>query len=363
MRKIGIDARLLFQTGVGTYVQNLLHYLGTISDQGLTYRAYVLPEDKEKAQLWFPHINFVSSPYRWHTLNEQIGFGIQLESEKLDLMHFTYFGHPVWYRGPFISTIHDLTPLFYSTGKVSHMNKILYRIKKCAYSFVLMNQIKKSLHIITPTQVVKEQIIAHCSDPNLEKRISSIHEGVNYRLISGRQKKTKRLIEDSYYLYVGNYYPHKNIHTLLVAFQKMRSKKKLVLAGPGDYFQRKLEADFPLLFQSGRVSFYKSPSVVGIGSLYSHCDAVINPSFSEGFGLPLVEAAYFHKPVIASEIPVFRELLGSSMFSFDPYSSESILHTMETFERCISPKIATVTSSMSFREMTEKIYTLYTTYA
>jgi glycosyltransferase involved in cell wall biosynthesis len=43
-------------------------------------------------------------------------------------------------------------------------------------------------------------------------------------------------------------------------------------------------------------------------NLYAESDALIAASFAEGFGLPIVEARNFGKPVIASDIPVFREV-------------------------------------------------------
>lgn len=46
----------------------------------------------------------------------------------------------------------------------------------------------------------------------------------------------------------------------------------------------------------------------GLGALYDGSDALIAASFAEGFGLPIVEAGHFGKPVLASDIPVFREV-------------------------------------------------------
>jgi len=43
--------------------------------------------------------------------------------------------------------------------------------------------------------------------------------------------------------------------------------------------------------------------------LYSHCEYVLVPSRYEGFGLPIFEAFLAHKPVCASDIPVFLEFL------------------------------------------------------
>ncbi len=45
---------------------------------------------------------------------------------------------------------------------------------------------------------------------------------------------------------------------------------------------------------------------------YADADALIAASYTEGFGLPLVEARHFGKPIIASDIPVFREVTEGS---------------------------------------------------
>ena len=63
------------------------------------------------------------------------------------------------------------------------------------------------------------------------------------------------------------------------------------------------------------------------------CDALIAASFAEGFGLPIVEAGHFGKPVIASDIPVFREAGdGAVERRFFPVgSSAELAATVRTF--------------------------------
>lgn len=46
--------------------------------------------------------------------------------------------------------------------------------------------------------------------------------------------------------------------------------------------------------------------------------AILFPSFAEGFGLPLVEALHLGTPVIASDLPVFREVAGDTPMYLDP---------------------------------------------
>ena len=59
---------------------------------------------------------------------------------------------------------------------------------------------------------------------------------------------------------------------------------------------------------------------------YANADALVAASYTEGFGLPLVEAQHFGVPIIASDIPVFREVMSgvSSARFFEPGSSVSL---------------------------------------
>jgi glycosyltransferase involved in cell wall biosynthesis len=66
---------------------------------------------------------------------------------------------------------------------------------------------------------------------------------------------------------------------------------------------------------------------------YHECDALIATSFVEGFGLPLVEAMHFGKPVIVSDIPVFREVTEGSSFAkfFEVGSSTGLATAVREF--------------------------------
>jgi len=57
---------------------------------------------------------------------------------------------------------------------------------------------------------------------------------------------------------------------------------------------------------------------------YRRAAALVFASFAEGFGLPVVEAAHCGAPVIASDIPVFREIGGDAIFYFDLFDGDSL---------------------------------------
>lgn len=64
---------------------------------------------------------------------------------------------------------------------------------------------------------------------------------------------------------------------------------------------------------------------------YRRCAAVLVPSAGEGFGLPLIEAAHFGTPIIASDLPVFREIAGEHATYFDLGDAEALAATLRNW--------------------------------
>jgi len=58
---------------------------------------------------------------------------------------------------------------------------------------------------------------------------------------------------------------------------------------------------------------------------------LVMPSYCEGFGIPLVEASFFGKPVFCSDLPVFHEVMGENAIYFEPSSPESIADAIRTY--------------------------------
>ncbi len=354
MKKIGIDARLLFQTGVGVYLQNLLFFLPQYFSPDNAYYVYCLPEDVGAISSYSSRYIPRPAPFLWHTLSEQMGFLSTIQKDNLSLMHFTYFGHPIAYTRPFVSTIHDLTPLLFKTGR-SSTNNVLYWIKKVGLHIVFTNQLHKSRAVITPTQTVKEQLMRSFGQ-RWSRKIVPINEGISYRFLERSIVAEHK--KENYYLYVGNVYPHKNVPTLIKAFLKSASKNRLIIAGPNDYFIRALRSSLTDK-EKQTVLFKTEPSLTELTSLYARAQALIHPSLSEGFGLPILEASHYSLPIIASSIPVFRELLGTSYYSFDPYSEESIIFAIHQYEKDDIKRKPALKRRYSFQRMAEQTHALY----
>lgn len=67
-----------------------------------------------------------------------------------------------------------------------------------------------------------------------------------------------------------------------------------------------------------------------LATLYAHADFYIAPSLTEGFCLPVIEAQKHGVPVLASDIPVLREVAGKGALFFDPLQPQAMASTIAT---------------------------------
>lgn len=362
MKRIGIDGRLINQTGVGVYIRNLLHYLDT-SDHEIEYYVYAFPDDfktfPDKARLIKR-----PAPYRWHSVAEQALFLKTLNKDDLDLMHFTYFSFPYFYTRPFVITIHDLTPLLFKTGRATTLPVPLFNIKHTAYKRVLFQGIRKSKHVIVPSEAVRSDILSSFGE-QYKNKIVVTNEGIDFELqkMSANNSiltEIKDFLQgEEFFMYVGNSYPHKNVENLLKAFSKVNAPIKLLLIGPNDFFSKDITNKIKHLNVSNRVLQLFNISQEKKIALFKQAKALIQPSLSEGFGLPVVEAQYFGCPVIASKIPVFNEIVHESTPRFDPLDIDSIRAalTKAAQNKLTIPKLDS--KRFSFENMTKKTQQIY----
>lgn len=359
MKKIGIDARLYSQTGVGTYLKNLIYFFEKKNLKNKLIYIYLLPEDYKK--LTFKNKNILKRKVyeRWHTIGEQIGFAVKLYQDNLDLMHFTYFSYPIFYLRKFIATVHDVTPLLFKTGKASTKNQLIYKIKHLFFRLILWCQVNRAMKIITPSETVKKQLEG-IYGKELAQKTSSIYEGVNYQIL--KSKENKQLIKkfSNFFIYVGNFYPHKNVEKLIEAFSKLKTNSKLILLGPNDFFSARILHYINIMKCENNVVLVKNPTLSDLVFFYKNAKALIHPSLSEGFGLPLIEAAYFDCPIIASNIEVFKELLGNNYLSFDPNSVDDIVEKVKKFiDKKPKFDYKNLIKKYSFEKMTDKTFEIY----
>jgi glycosyltransferase involved in cell wall biosynthesis len=117
--------------------------------------------------------------------------------------------------------------------------------------------------------------------------------------------------EGPYVLYAGSLMPHKNVDTLVRAFAPDGLDVGLRLAGPATDAERQhLESLIARLGAATRVRHLGWLDDAALARWYAGARAVVIPSVHEGFGLPVIEAMRLGVPVVASDIPAFREVGG-----------------------------------------------------
>ncbi|MHA3702947.1 glycosyltransferase family 4 protein [Jatrophihabitans sp. YIM 134969] len=118
-----------------------------------------------------------------------------------------------------------------------------------------------------------------------------------------------RPLPERYFLHVGARRPHKNVRVLVETLARLGPEEHLVLVGSVD---ARFDDPVPDLVErlgvGDRVVHLPFVSDDELAGLYAGATAFLYPSLIEGVGLPLLEAMAAGTPVVASDIPVFREV-------------------------------------------------------
>lgn len=366
IRKVGIDARLMYQTGVGVYIRNLLLNLATLDTENIEFYIYARNVDIARFRLQETKLykakKFIFRPtsIAWHGFAEQLFFWIVLRKDKLDLMHFTYVSWPVLYSKPFIATLHDTILLTHPTGKATTKYMWWYWIKHLVFRFVLAQQVGRAKKIIVPSQAVAQELARVF--PNISNKVVALYEGVDQSFIHAKSDEVKTLIDTPFFLTVGNAYPHKRIELVIEAFEKLQKQfphAMLCIVGPDNYFSHMLGTMVEHKNIRNHVLFLHNVSVGKLKWLYEHAVTLVFPSLAEGFGLPVVEALYCKCPLILSDIPVFREIAESNATYVAGENAQAYTDAML---QALSKKkeiSSHFLDRFSFRQMTEQILVFY----
>lgn len=110
-------------------------------------------------------------------------------------------------------------------------------------------------------------------------------------------------------LAVGEVVPRKGLDVLVRAFAEL-DDVDLVVAGPAGAATAEVAALIASLGVTNRVHLLGLVDDDALGALYRDALALCFPSRAEGFGLPVLEAMVAGCPVVATDLPVLREIIG-----------------------------------------------------
>ncbi|NIT04313.1 glycosyltransferase [Candidatus Saccharibacteria bacterium] len=347
--RIGIDARLWgpYGRGVGRYVENLVENLEEVDKKN----EYVIFLREQNFDLYNPrgkNFSKVLADVPWYGVAEQTALPKIFFAQNLDVLHVPHFNVPVFYSGNMVVTIHDLTMLRFGGREATTRALPLYLLKRLGLWAVLSTALRRASAIVTPSQFVKDDVVR--TFRITPKKVFATYEA---GVLGGKGRtREEREVEDvlgrheitkPYILYVGGFYPHKNIARLLEAVkilnEKLKQKTQLVLVGAEDVFRARVARQALEVGALKYISFTGYVTDDDLVDLYKNAEAYVQPSLSEGFGLPSLEAMALGVPVVESNSSCLPEIAGEAALYFDPYDAGDI-----------AEKLGKVLSSKSLRQ-------------
>jgi glycosyltransferase involved in cell wall biosynthesis len=328
---IAVDARKYgpLDSGIGRYTASLLgELLAMTGDE--TFLSLRDPADTPAGEMpRSSRLRWVAVDAPYHSLRSFWRLPQVLREQRADLFHSHNYHAPPFLPCPLVLTVHDLTPLNHPPSRAASFGKPLLGL-------LFKMAVAQAQRIIVPSQWTSRDLRSRLKVP--AERIRVIPEGVDDRF--GRRPDNNQIarvrhtynLPERFLLYVGRWRPHKNIPTMVRAFNRIASQPTgtglhLVVAGSRDPQRLDLFGGTSpdvtgLLRFTGFVSDEDLPAV------YSLATALVVPSFAEGFGLTALEGMACGTPVIAANAGALPEVCGDAAMLVDPWSETAMAQAM-----------------------------------
>lgn len=333
-------------------------------------------------------VYFPESPFAKHQAHRGVGrytlwleealqkipqFALVEKASEADLLHYTFFDLFVRSlkppkKKPFVVTVHDLTPLVFPrdfpVGKRGKIN--LFFQKK---------RLRQAALIMTDSQASKNDIVKYFKIP--ENKVNVVYLAANsaFAPATAEQIKNVRLkyhLPQQYLLYVGDINFNKNLRQLIKTLKFLPDEIQLVMVGK-NFFPHEIpewyaiEEQLHLSEVEKRVLFLNQiTSDTELAALYSGALAYLQPSYYEGFGLPILEAMQAQTPVICQPNSSLAEVAGQAAVFSDGLQGrdfaaavEEVLHwTPEERHRRLK-KAAAWAKNFTWDKTAHQVYQLY----
>ena len=315
--RVGVDATPLLgpRTGIGRYVSALLGALvqeGAGEDLELRATAFTVRGRRGLAETLPAGMGTVGRPVPARLLRRSWARGgpppVEWLCGRVDVFHATNFVLPPRRRAAGVLTVHDLG--FLRVPETLSGANLVYRD-------LVPRGVREAAMTLTPSETVRQELLAEFGlEPG---RVAVTPLGVDDSWFTtpgappadpatAADPGTEEILRGpEYVLFVGAVEPRKGLPVLLDALRRCPpgAAPRLVLAGPAGWG--------PAIDTAGagldvvRTGFLTD---VRLRRLVAGAAAVALPSRYEGFGLPVIEALASGTPVLASDLPVLREVGG-----------------------------------------------------
>ena len=315
----GNEANLENRVGVNQYAAELLNALEKLPES--KNHEWIIYLDKEPLD----HLPQPSPQWRYVIGNSGL-FGkmtkLWLASPRPDV----YFA-PTHYLPPFspVPMVMSVMDLGYLRFPDQFTKRDFYQLKY--WTQWSLHLAKKVLAISEST---KNEIISHYpwTRSKVEVTLLGYDKGkFRYPIPESRTKRTKEKygIRGEYVIYIGTLKPSKNVEGLLKAFKQLKSTNlSLVIVGKKGWLYESIFNKVQDLNIEDKVIFTDFAKEEEKVDLLAGAKCLVSPSFTEGFGIHVLEAMATGCPVVVSRAGSLPEVVGDAGILVDPQDPESI---------------------------------------
>lgn len=229
-----------------------------------------------------------------------------------------------------ISVIYDLIPILYPGLSTPGSSK--------PFKAVIDRLLAVSTGVVTISKCVADDVLAYAASQPLHRKDGPLRIGWNHLggdFASPIAQPARRLpnVPARFFLGVGTIEPRKGWDIAIAAMERYWANggdAGFVLVGARGWNTLHLENLIEEHPEFGRrLVWMNQADDATLTTLYADAIALLYPSVAEGFGLPLIEAKHFGTPVIASDLPIFREIAGDDVTYFRLLDAEDLARQID----------------------------------
>ena len=306
-RSLVVDARVLYGSGIGRYVRELVPRIV----QGGAFEALHLAGDPRELVPWLEQCKLTATvhplPYGRYDWRAQTGW-LALQATLPAGRHVVWFPHfdaPVLAMPtPSVVTVHDLILLMHA-GMAGPVRRLLMR-------GVISRVTSTATRIITLSDETRAELTRRNS--RVASRIRLVANG-GAEFANGPVAALPNTVRAPFLLCVANRKPHKNLVRAVEVLAALTARHPtLTLVVVGEHFApwAEVTARAESLSVRERVVDLGLVHDDALRALYMQCAAFLAPSYAEGFGIPVVEAMASGAPVVAADLPWAHAVGGSA---------------------------------------------------
>jgi len=327
--RIAIDGRALLgeRTGIGTYTLAIAEGLSGLPGLSVgLFAPRAFPDSLDGSRRFSVH----SDRHPFGIVWLQTSLPQRIAVWGADVLVSALTIAPARGQIPFVSVVHDLTPLTHPE----------WHARRTLIGFVPLweRTLERAARFLCVSDTTARDLVSRY--PEAASRTRVAHNGVDLVFFSrkddpaARQRTRQRYAAGQpFLLYLGTLEPRKNVEALVVACERLwgrrRARPDLVLAGGAGWKTAGLHR------RIARSPFRDKIHVAGYATreaareLYRAAEVFVYPSLAEGFGLPVLEAMAVGLPVVASTADALREVGGDAAIYAPPRDVEALSRQIE----------------------------------